>query len=375
MAHFRVFLLILPTLALLVSGCESTSPLEPENGDVVGGVDLAVLFAPPTSAERTAIQADWAQRVPEAVGIEEEHAEGATIGGVPAHVRIVSHLVDGHRHFGAIIEPASEPAGELPVLIFTHGGDQGVSVDEVLFVAGALGMTADEFVFAVPSFRSEPLHLGESTWQSAGPSSPWDRDADDALSFLEVALLTTPFADPGRIGVLGLSRGGTTGLLMGIRDPRISSVVSYFAPTDFFGPFVEEVVRETLLERPPELPGIDFLVNRIVERLQDGTLSVEDGRLELLRRSPAWFADRLPSVQLHHGTADTVVPVDEAHRLVGAMEDLGRGPPEFEAHLYSGAGHNPLHMPQSLPRVRAFMETFVKGGVPTAVAMESPGYR
>ena len=375
MAHFRVFLLILPTLALLVSGCESSSPLEAENGDVVGGVDMAVLFAPPTSAERAAIEADWAQRVPEGEGIEEEHAEGAAIGGVPTHVRVVSHLVDGHRHFGAIIEPAEEPEGEVPVLIFTHGGDQGVSVDEVLFVAGTLGISADEFVFAVPAFRSEPLHLGDSTWLSAGPPSPWDRDVDDALSLLEVVLLTTPSADPERIGVLGLSRGGTTGLLMGIRDPRISAVISYFAPTDFFGPFVEEVVRETLLERPPELPGIDFLVTRIVDRLQDGTLSVEDARLELLRRSPAQFADRLPPVQLHHGTADTVVPVDEAHHLVGAMEDLGKGPPEFEAYLYSGAGHNPLQMLQSVPRVRGFLDTFVKGDAPTLVAMEGPSHR
>jgi len=347
-------------LAVFLLGACGDSPTEIVNDDVVAGVDLAALFAPPTSAERAQVEGEWATRNPEADGIVEEHEGEVQVGTRTARVRVVSHVVDGHRHFGAILQPMETTTASLPVLVYSHGGDGGVSLQEVSLVLTSLNLSPDDLIVVVPSFRSEPLDFAGQRWHSQGPASPWDRDVDDALALMEVALATVPPADPDRIGVLGLSRGGAVGLLMGIRDERIQAVVSFFAPTDFFGPFVEEVVRETLLVRPPDLPGLDVLAAEILEPLRRGEVTIDQVRLELLRRSAARFADLLPAVQIHHGTADTDVPVEEAEHLIAAMEGLGRGPPEFEAHLYPAAGHNPLEMPQSIPRSRDFLSAFLQ---------------
>lgn len=346
----------LATLAVLVlAGC-GDSPSRPDgNGDPTG-VDLLALFAPPTAAEREAVAADWATREVVAEAVVEEAERVVQVGGGSVRLRVISHVVDGHRHHGAVLEPLAPPPGTVPILVYAHGGDGGVSLDEVLLVAEALGLAPDDYVIVVPSFRSESLRIGGDTWVSQGPASPWDRDVDDALALVEVAIAAVPFADPGRIVALGLSRGGAVALLMGIRDPRIRGVVSYFAPTDFFGPFVQDVVREVLAGSTPALPGVDALARDFIEPLREGVITTQDVRLELLRRSSARFAQRLPAVQIHHGTADDVVPVEEAQHLVSAMQALGRGPPEFQAYIYPGAGHSPLAMPQSVPRVRSFLE-------------------
>jgi len=340
--------------ALLLFGC-GDSLSGPDPGDVVAGVDLDVLFAAPTSTERAQVDEDWASRSPVAEGVAEEGERVAELGGVPVRIRIVSHLVDGHRHYGLIVEPQEAPFDPVPVLMYAHGGEGGVSLEELLLVASALQLSGDDFVLAAPAFRSETLRVGAESWLSEGPASPWDRDVDDALALLEVVLATVPFADPNRLGVVGLSRGGAVALLMGIREPRIRGVVSFFAPTDFFGPFVRGVFRETLLGRPPSLPGVGFLAQEIIEPLREGTMAESEVRLELLRRSSARFAERLPAVQIHHGTADGIVPVEEAEHLIAAMDLLGRGPPDFQAFLYPGAGHSPIQMPESAGRTRAFL--------------------
>lgn len=350
-------------MALALGSC-GDSPLR--NGEGPREVDLEALFAPPTAEERQAVEADWAARHVGAAGVEEEDDWQAEMAGRGVRVRIVSHLVDGLRHVGAVIHPAHDPGAPLPVLVYAHGGDRGVSVDaEVLGLAAGLGLGSADYVIVVPSFRSEALRFGGRSWQSEGEPSPWDGDVDDALALLDVALGLVPYADPERIGVLGLSRGGAVGLLMGIRDPRIDAVVSYFAPTDFFGPFVRGVFSETLEGRPPNLPGIGFLIDRVIGPLRDGARTPVEVRLELLRRSSARFAHRLPAVQIHHGTADAVVPVEEAEHMAAAMAELGRGPPGFEVHLHPGAGHTPAEMPRSFARVRDFLAIHVVEGAPS----------
>jgi dipeptidyl aminopeptidase/acylaminoacyl peptidase len=358
-------------LLLAATACGDSPSGPGANGDIVGGVDLAALFAPPTAGERAAVEAEWAGRTPSAAQITEEAEFERLLGGDGVRVRIVTHEVDGHRHAGAILQAADPPAGPRPVLVFSHGGDNGVDLEEVLLAAATLGYAADDVVLVVPAFRGEAVRFGGGTWESSGPPSPWDRDVDDALALIEVALETVSYADPERIGVLGFSRGGAVALLMAIREPRIRAVASFFGPTDFFGPYVEGVVRAILEEQPPNLPGVTALDTQVLRGLQEGTQSIAWARLELMRRSPARFADRLPAVQVHHGTADQVVPVGEAERLVAAMQAIGRGPPTFEAHFYEGAGHSPLAMPVSIPRTSAFFNTFLVDASSTLSMRES----
>lgn len=351
-------LLVFLALAAAASCNDSTGLESPEDE----GVDIAVLFAPPTAAEKSAILADWSRREVSAQDVVELAQEVLPLGAQGLRVRILSHQVGEVVHVGAIFSPEGATPASLPVIVYSHGGDRGENLDlTLLLLPFALGDDLDNFVFVVPSFRSESLVFDGVEYQSGGDPSPWDRDVDDALSLLEVAFATTPAADPDRVGILGFSRGANVGLLMAIRDPRIDAVVEFFGPTDFFGPFAREVVEDALQGTVRDLPGVAFLNQAFVQPLASGEVTPADVRMELLRRSPVYFAHLLPDLQVHHGTEDTVVPVGEGQRLMEVMVGLGREAPGFEAFIYEGGSHDPLSLVGSFPRAQAFLRRLSEG--------------
>jgi dipeptidyl aminopeptidase/acylaminoacyl peptidase len=342
-------------LAVLLAACsDATAP--PRNA-----VDLELLFAAPTAAEVAQVRAEWATRSTAATGVRVESSAPTSIGVTAATLRVVSHVVDGHRHYGAIVAPNAAAPGSRPVLMYTHGGDQGVSTDELGLLFLAVGAQAAEYVWVVPSLRAEPLRVGTQVFRSEGPPSPWDRDVDDALALLSVALSTEPAADPNRVAVLGLSRGAGVGLLMGARDARIDGVVAFFGPTDFFDPWTQQIVVDALAGNPRELPGMNWLDQEYIQPLRRGRIGTDVMRRELIRRSAVFFAASLPAVQVQHGTADAIVSVSQAERLDAVMRGLGRGAPSYEYFVYPGAGHTPVQMVGSTQRAAAFLGRVLGG--------------
>ena len=324
--------------------------------------ELDVLFVPPTADEIATIRADWAGRDVSPAGVTVELTEPYGADDSPATLRVVSHRVGEVRHFGAIIAPDSAAAGSLPVLMYLHGGDDGVDLNEVGLLSFALGELRDSFVYVIPSFRSESLEYGDRVWVSTGPSGHWDYDVDDALALLSVALDLTPQARPEGLSVLGISRGAGVALLAGIRDERIARIVPFFGPTDFFDDWVRDLLREVIQGFPRDLPGIAHLDSTVVEPYFKGRTTLADARLEMVRRSSVLFAEDLPSVQLHHGDVDGSVAVSQAHSLIRAMEALGRGPPDFEPYIYEGAGHDLFAMGGAIPRVQDFLRRALGDG-------------
>jgi dipeptidyl aminopeptidase/acylaminoacyl peptidase len=363
--HQLKILFILISVSVFTSACsDSSSPtgLQKDGDRIVAGVNFTRLFALPTSAEIVAIQNEWANRQVSAQGFQLEASLDVALGTTPATLRVVSHIVDGFRHYGAILAPTGAAANSLAVMVYTHGGDNGFSLDELQLIATFNDNFLDKYAYIAPSFRSEPLRTNSETFLSEGDPSPWDRDVDDALALLEVALENTPAADPERIGVLGFSRGAAVAMLMAIRDPRIDLVVEFFGPTDFFGEFVQTVAEEAVLGTPRNLPGLDFLNATLIQPLKNGQLTIEDVRSEILRRSPVYFAAALPQLQVHHGTADATVPVTEAERLIAVMQDLGRTAPDFESYIYPNGGHNPFELSGSLLRAKDFLARLLQQG-------------
>ncbi len=351
--------LLFSLAVFLFTGCEVSSS---EEGDkIVSGVNLSEVFAEPTQSELNAVLADWATRDPRAEGVTLEVEQSLTVGaGVPATLRIFGHEVDGVTHYGAVIAPDNLAPGSTPVLVYSHGGDSGVSVDgEVLLLLGLFPDLASQFIIVVPSFRDEPLFYNGSQWRSEGPASPWDRDVDDTFALIDVAREAVPAADVNRIAVLGFSRGAGVGMLMDVRSNAVKGVVDFFGPTDFFGPFVQEVTSEILEGSHRELPGLDYLSSEWVLPYQAGEVSLEDIRVELVRRSPALFADRIERLQIHHGTADVVVPVSQAEAMIEAMQNAGHTSASFESFLYAGGGHNPFTLEGSFTRASAFLESML----------------
>ena len=327
-----------------------------------GGSDLDALFAAPTAMEIAQIEAEWQTREPEVGGVRlEQDSEVPAVLGGPLRVRILSHTVGGLRHYGAVVTPVGAEPGSLPVILYTHGGDDGVNIDQIERVNLLLQLQDLSAGFVVPSYRSEPVQLGDQVFLSEGPPSPWDRDVDDTVSLLSVAFDQAPELDEERVAILGLSRGGAVGLLTAARDPRIEAVVEFFGPTDLFGDYAREIFQEALEGELRDLPGLDYLNENVIVPWKEGALSNAAARLELVRRSGVYFVDRLPPVQLHHGTADTVVAVSQAERLIEAMREAGKTEEEFEPHIYDGASHelDPLLAAGAATRAIDFLRPFL----------------
>lgn len=317
--------------------------------------ELDTLFMPATDAEIGTVRADWAARDVSVVGARVELEGPLDLVGTPTVLRIVSHTVGGSRHYGAIIVPDGAEERSLPILAYLHGGENGVSIGDIIIAAIALGDLRDRFVYVIPSFRSEPLEYGDSTWVSEGPSSHWNYDVDDVLALLNLAIETIPEARPDSINMFGGSRGGGVALLAGVRDERIARIVTFFGPTYFFDDWVREIVREAALRMPRRLTGVAHLDSTVVQPYIRGDLTRSETRLELVRRSSALWAADLPSVQLHHGTIDATVSVSQARALIERMEALGRGAPDFEAFIYEGGGHDVLGLDEAIPRAVEFL--------------------
>ncbi len=313
--------LLAPLLLLFVfAACDSSGENESPR------VDLDAVFAAPTQTEKATILADWSARTPVASSHEVVRSQEITLAGRTYAAKTYRYVLDGLTLYGLVLVPGGADAS-MPVIVYGHGGDGGVSLAEVTLISGSL-LGGNPAVIIAPTFRDEPLDLGAGgILQSDGPASPWDRDVDDALALLNVVLDSEPVADPNRIGAMGLSRGAGVALLMGVRDSRITRVLDFFGPTDFFGPYVRDIAAAALEGDGRDLPGFDVLNARFIQPLGRGELSVEQMRLELLRRSPAAFADRLPAVQAHHGTADRTVLIGQTERLEAAMQ--GRADAEF----------------------------------------------
>ena len=363
-----------PILLLTLGVCACSDVSSPT---IIGGVNVSELFAAPTESEVAAALDDWSQRDVSAQNVTMVDSATVSIGFLNADtlgVRVVSHTVSGVRHVGAVIVPRGAAPGSLPVLVLAHPGDSGVDLDATLaLLAFSMGGTLESFVTVVPSFRSETLTFQGVDYPSDGAPSPWDRDVDDALALLNAALAITPEADSARIGVLGLSRGAGVALLMAIRDPRIDEVVEFFGPTDFFGPFVQEVVEEALRGTPRDLPGLNDLNAQFIQPLKRGELTIADVRPQLVRRSAVYFVDRLPQLQVHHGSADSVVSVSQAERLIEVMQAAGRGPPGFEWYLYPGGGHDPFTLPGSIDRAAEFLARL--GSLVSGASLTADGRR
>ena len=355
-------------VGLLMSlGCSSdlTGPR------VVAGVDLDALFADPSAAEVALVAADWDGRAPAATAVAVEFDTVFVVDGTDVRLRVVSHDVGGFLHYGAVLA-AVDVAAPAPVLVYAHAGESGASVEEVLFQFPLLGADAARFVWVVPSFRGESLRFGGRSWLSTGPPSPWDRDVDDALALVEVAVDLESASDADNVAVLGFSRGAGVALLMAARDDRIVRVIDFFGPTDFFDDFVQDAMAEALRGSPADLPGGAWLDETVVQPLRAGQLTIAEARLELIRRSPVLFADRLPAVQIHHGDADDLVPVSQARALIAALEGAGRTSPALQAFIYAGGSHNPLTLSGSIGRAVSFLREMLPAPYALSVLPAAP---
>ncbi len=228
---------------------------------------------------------------------------------------IISHKIDGKKHYGAVIVPNQDDIKKLPVIVFATGGDgmhnqfnvtQDFNHNAAQFPS-FLGDGLDKkFIVVIPSFRGQQMIIGDKKYQSEGNiGDAFDGATTDALSFLNVSIKMFSQIDANRIAIYGGSRGGTVALLASSRDKRIKRAIVVATPTN---------MKELYLLYPEQFKLLFF------NHLLMGEITEKEARRKFISMSPIHFIKQLPMVQLHHDKKDPFVPVEFASILIQAMK-------------------------------------------------------
>jgi len=319
-------------------------------------LDLDMLFAPLRTFEIADVRNEWMLRD---VSVKDFLIEGEETKPDGSRLIVISHTIDGERHYGAVrIPPGVAGPNSAPVLCIAHPGNEGAN--DYMFREN--DFVGDNFIQLLPSFRGEPLLIIDGplsgVYQSEGTSSPNDRDADDMIAMLSAVVDNIPEADETRIALYGASRGGGAAMLTKIRDLRIDAVAVLFGATDFFTDDIKAAAQHHLDD--PSFMGNNPLENAIITKVIDpllhDELTIPEARHLMLLSSPVYFAKGLPRIQVHHGTDDDVVPILQSDRLEEVMNALGIGAPDYVYYRYPGGTHDPGSLPGYMERVEKLLQ-------------------
>jgi len=328
---------ILFLMACMGCGADTPTISEPDIPALMNA-----LMMPPTSEEIGRVVAEFDRLTYPCDDAGFEVIE--TREGQFALLSLVAYDSGGLRIYGVMSRPKAE--GTYPLLLYNHGGDAGLFANELDHPL-AFG-----FVQVASAFRSEPVRWFGEQFLSQGEPSPWDADVADALVMLSCAERLSNI-DASRVLAFGGSRGGAVALLAAARAPgRFRRVVELFGPTDFFDPDFRDDLEALVNGTEDSRPGVGFLKTKILDPYIHGDLTLEDARRVLIRRSAIYFADRLPPVQIHHGTADEIVPISQSDRLAARLEMIDQPVEYFQ---YPGVGHDPRLGGELLIRVLSFL--------------------
>ena len=329
-----------------------SEPAEGEGYRAVLPFPLADVFAPPLEDEINAARADWARRDLSVRAVQIVHEYSARISGRDYQVRILSYTYGSTTHFGAVFVPVDAGA-PLPVVIDARGVDPAYSpmdLQDGTQLLRALGGASQAFAVLVPAMNGHTLIADGREFQSSGdPSEAWDGATDATLAFLNAAFGRTPEADTGRIAAFGHSRGGTVALLAGVRDARISLVLSVAGPVDHFraqapttGWTNAEIQMDAMSDGRPatldEEGGQDF--DHFLHRVVDEGESLALVRRRLIASSPIYFADSLPETYAFYGGEDRSVPLANALLLDEAFAERPPTAPPAVVTVFMDLGHD-----------------------------------
>lgn len=214
----------------------------------------------------------------------------------------------GHSIVGFIVEPLTKK-GSLPCIIWNRGGDRfsaGIQPQYIFSRSiGALA-TAGYIVFASQYSGNEG---GEGTDYHGGA------EIEDVLTFHKI-IQRYSYADSKRIGMYGISRGGTMCYLALARVKWIRAVVVTAGVSNFF-------------HQVKHRPGL----RKLYRKLFGGS------REEYKKRSVVYWVDKLykkAPLLLLHGTADRRVDVRDTLEL-GKLFYEAKIP--YRVVIYPGEDH------------------------------------
>lgn len=287
------------------------------------GIPIKELLREPTKEELDAIRAEWMEKnfTPSTIEIvhEEEMPNGDSI-------KVISHLVNGLKHYGAVRVPQNIDSKNAPILMELEGGGTGIDVSKISTLTGGKCKSEKRnYLSILPSYRGCIIRGKDFCFRSEGYfGDAWLGAAEDAIAFLEVVKTLYDKPDDTRVIANGISRGATVALILGALTDKVDHIIAVSTHTKFLDFHVLDKER------------VGGSINRA---FYTPKAVPEVIRERIIASSPYYFAEYLPPFELHQGTEDQQTTIWHAQMLQTHLRKIGKDSTTYDFYIYEGKGH------------------------------------
>jgi fermentation-respiration switch protein FrsA (DUF1100 family) len=263
------------------------------------------------------------------ITIEQKLAPGANYDRY-----IASYLSDGLKIYALLTIPrGAKPATGFPVIIFNHG-----------YIQPALYRTTERYVDYVDRLARSGYIVFRSDYRGHGNSEGVARGAygspDYTIDVLNAvaSIKKFPDADPQRIGMWGHSMGGYITLRAMIVDPDIKAGSIWAGVVASYPDLIARWRRPDSGSVPAITPSASSQGRRWrTELIEQYGTPEENPTFWNSISANSYLTELSAPIQLHHGTADTSVPVEFSKTLYDQILAVDG---TAELYLYPGDNHN-----------------------------------